>query len=126
MTCIVPYDGHRNQASYIRVLDKPRKDGGKLKMLHRIEWEKAYGPIPEGYEVNHKCKNRQCSNVNHLELLTRSEHRAKDNAERYRDRTHGILVMAYKRPDLTQNQIAKHFGVSQATVSKTKKDYTNG
>jgi hypothetical protein len=54
-------------------------------MRHRWFWELLVGPVPEGHEVNHLCKNRRCCNVEHLECLTVTEHRSKDNALRYAD-----------------------------------------
>jgi hypothetical protein len=41
---------------------------------HRVAWEKAYGPIPEGHVVHHVCQNRSCVNPEHLQVMTPSEH----------------------------------------------------
>jgi hypothetical protein len=76
---------------------KPNKDGyirvfagvdvtPRVQFLHRLTWKSRVGEIPDGYEINHTCKNRQCCNIDHLELLTKSQHRTKDNVLRYRDR----------------------------------------
>ncbi len=43
---------------------------------HRIAWEEANGPIPEGLHVLHSCDNPPCCNVGHLFLGT-----AQDNAD---------------------------------------------
>ena len=51
-------------------------------MFHRFVWENKHGPIPKGYSVNHKCKNRGCQNVDHMELLTLSEHAVETNLNR--------------------------------------------
>lgn len=127
MTCIVPDDGHRNQDGYIRVLDKPRKDGGKLKMLHRIEWEKAHGPVPKGHNINHTCKNRECANVNHMEVLTLSEHASKDNGMRYKEREDRIVAHTMLNPAMSRQELAGLFGLSQATINKMlKRRISNG
>lgn len=40
---------------------------------HRIEYEKAVGPIPPGLQLDHLCKNRNCINPHHLEPVTGKE-----------------------------------------------------
>lgn len=52
-------------------------------MFHRFVWEAKYGPIADGLTINHLCKNRGCQNVAHMELLTKSEHAAETNRNRY-------------------------------------------
>jgi len=83
--CWVPKGGYPTQDGYQRVLTQQRRLGGKLKMWHRLVWEIVNGEIPKGYEINHLCKTRKCCNIAHLECITRSSHRAKDNTQRYAD-----------------------------------------
>lgn len=40
---------------------------------HRIAYEWAYGPIPDGMLVDHRCHNRRCVNPDHLRLATRNQ-----------------------------------------------------
>lgn len=48
-------------------------ENGKMRRAHRVEWEKHYGPIPEGMWVLHKCDNPPCCNIDHLWLGTRRD-----------------------------------------------------
>ena len=39
---------------------------------HRYVWELLVGPVPEGLDLDHLCRNRLCVNPDHLEPVTRS------------------------------------------------------
>jgi len=55
-------------------------DGGRtvMRLGHRVAWEAAHGPIPEGMTIDHMCRNRRCINVEHMRLL-RNEVNAQQN-----------------------------------------------
>lgn len=40
---------------------------------HRVAWELAVGPIPEGMHIDHLCRVRNCVNPDHLEVVTNRE-----------------------------------------------------
>ena len=40
---------------------------------HRRLWEEEFGPVPEGMDLDHLCRNRWCVNVAHLEVTTRAQ-----------------------------------------------------
>ena len=46
---------------------------GRMVRAHRYAWEREHGPIPDGREVDHKCYERSCVNVDHLRLATHAE-----------------------------------------------------
>lgn len=44
---------------------------------HRYAYERMVGPIPEGMDLDHLCRNRRCVRPSHLEPVTRSENVAR-------------------------------------------------
>lgn len=42
----------------------------RLHTAHRVTWELANGPVPEGLQLDHLCRNRRCCNPSHLEPVT--------------------------------------------------------
>jgi hypothetical protein len=54
---------------------------GKRPMyVHRVAYELAKGPIPNGYEIDHLCRNPACCNPDHLEVVTRAENNRRSNS----------------------------------------------
>lgn len=43
----------------------------KLYLAHRVSYELAYVPIPEGKDIDHLCRVRHCVNPSHLEVVDR-------------------------------------------------------
>ncbi len=46
---------------------------GKTRQAHRVSYELANGPIPEGMQLDHLCRIRCCINPAHLEPVTCKE-----------------------------------------------------
>lgn len=40
---------------------------------HIVAWEMEHGPVPDGMELDHLCRVRNCVNHRHLEVVTRAE-----------------------------------------------------
>ena len=64
--CWVDYSLKPNKAyGYSQVWD-----GVKMWRGHRLSYTILVGPIPEGYVIDHLCRNRRCYNPAHLEPVT--------------------------------------------------------
>lgn len=46
---------------------------GRSVPAHRFAYEQFVGPVPDGMEMDHLCRNPACVNPKHLEPVTRKE-----------------------------------------------------
>ncbi|WP_261526143.1 HNH endonuclease signature motif containing protein [Burkholderia multivorans] len=56
-------------------------NGERPEQAHRISYRLYCGPIPEGSEIDHRCKNPWCVNPNHLEAVTHAVNMHRSNTE---------------------------------------------
>jgi len=81
--------------------------GGQQSTAHRYSYELANGPIPDGKEVDHTCRNHGCVNAAHMEAVTHQENILRGNtvATRHAAKTHCPqghpydLINTYRKPD---------------------------
>ena len=107
---------------------------GRARAAHRVAWELAHGPIPDGMQVCHLCDVRPCVNVEHLFLGTQADNMADmvakgRNAMNYPANVGETNPMAKLQPEdvrsiralsalgVTQREMATMFGVTIPAVS---------
>lgn len=81
-----PWPGSHDHRGYGRVsLGRFRKV-----MAHRLAYELAVGPIPDGMELDHLCRNKRCVNPAHLEPVTHIENVRRSAAAENAAKTHCV------------------------------------
>lgn len=76
--------GSRSKGGYGRVKAYARKY-----MIHRFTYEFVNGLIPDGLQIDHLCRVRNCFNPAHLEAVTPSENvKRGDSPKLQRAKTH--------------------------------------
>lgn len=61
----------------------------RVAQAHRVSYTLAYGPIPEGLQIDHLCRVHACVAPLHLEAVTHQENVRRGEAGKYkRSRTH--------------------------------------
>jgi hypothetical protein len=101
---------------------------GKAAYAHRLSWEWANGPIPDGLCVLHRCDVRNCLRPDHLFLGTKPENLEDMTAKGRRARGEsigtakltGASVLQIRRAweeGVPQYRLVRHFGVNQQTIS---------
>jgi hypothetical protein len=62
---------------YFNVVERQAKRNFRV---HRWAYRTLVGPIPEGMQLHHTCKNKRCVNPEHLQLVTPRQHIELDEA----------------------------------------------
>jgi uncharacterized protein YerC len=101
---------------------------------HRLAFELAFGAIPEGLAVCHRCDNPLCCNPLHLFLgdaalnnadkMEKGRHYAlsgeRNGLAKLTDRQ-ALEVARRARDGESQSALAAEFGISQSAISRIKK-----
>lgn len=124
--CVL-FDGCRQKNGYGKVTVR-----GRQLYAHRVAYEQAFGPIPRGLLVMHKCDNRLCINPKHLSLGTHADNSA-DMVLKGRQVTRPLVGDLNGMSKLSDDQrrniardtrpdrvIAEEYGVARSTICGIK------
>lgn len=88
---------------------------GKTERAARFSFMQSKGPLEEGLEIDHLCKNRKCVNPSHLELVTHIENMRRRDATKLEKSDIG-KIRQMSEAGKTQKEIGDSFGVSKTTI----------
>jgi HNH endonuclease len=95
-------------------------DGKGVVFAHRYFYECEQGPVPEGLEIDHLCRRKDCVRPGHLEAVTHAQ-----NCQR------GALakltpeqVAEIRASSETQRVIARQYGITQGHVARIRRGET--
>lgn len=126
--------GARNAGGYGNIIVE-----GQTRAVHRVAYEEAFGPIPDGMLVCHRCDIRSCCEPSHLFLgrhrdnsadmvakdrQSRGPRREMQGEKHPRAKLTPEQVAAIVRDGRFQREIAADYGISQTHVSAIKNRQT--
>lgn len=113
---MIIYDGHK---VYMNGEYPATFINGKNVHIHRLEWNKYYGDIPDGCIIHHKNGNKLDWDISNLELLTRAEHKIehKDSVKRKGIKCIGVYKYSVYRFDNVR-QASKATGATECGIHR--------
>lgn len=91
---------------------------GITQRVHIVNYENEYGKTPEGCELDHLCRNRQCVNPDHLEPVTHAENCRRGSTAKLTEIQVRRIKFMLKNNLFGKATIARQFGVHRTTISK--------
>lgn len=88
---------------------------GTTDYIHTKNWVKKHGPVPEGKELDHLCRNRWCVNPDHLEAVEHVENVRRGAGARLTLEVVKAIIAERKGGGMAAD-IAKKYGVKASTV----------
>lgn len=107
------------------------KHEGKVLKAHRLSFELAHGPVPDGMQVLHRCDRPTCVNPDHLWLGTHLDNMRDMFAKKRRRAPLGELngrakltaeqAAAIRADSRSVAELSKAFGVSKVQIYNIRK-----
>jgi hypothetical protein len=107
ITGCLEWTGYASRRGYGQITIKGLPVG-----THRLAWELAKGPIPDGLCVCHSCDNPPCCNVEHLFLGTHAANAA-DRSAKGRSKGQSLTCCVHGHPFNEANTYIRPDGTRQ-------------
>ena len=89
---------------------------GKRWLAHVYYWVQKNGPVPDGLELDHLCRNRWCCNPDHLEPVTRTENVRRGDKTKLTANQVAVIRRRLLNGE-PQRHIAKDYGVTRGAIN---------
>lgn len=90
---------------------------GSIKYAHRFFYERAFGAVPEGLELDHCCRVTLCVNPAHLEPVSHRENMRRGRSTKL---TEEVVreIRRLAKSGMSQRAIARAYGLDHGWVSR--------
>lgn len=92
-------------------------DGERKTTAHKLMYERHVGPVPEGLQLDHLCRVRECCRPEHLEPVTNAVNVRRSRRAKLTEDTVREIRSAAER-GVSYATIASRFGISKGYVSQ--------
>jgi hypothetical protein len=89
----------------------------KNKLAHVREWELKNGAVPDGFQIDHLCKNKACVNPDHLEVVTS----AVNCQRRPKTKASAEIVLAIKASTESGAALGRKYNISRSQINKIRR-----
>lgn len=125
-----PWTGSTNNRGYGQFWTKDAVTGERhLDKAHRVAYELAHGPIPDGQSVYHSCNNSLCCNPKHLYTVPPNEFAQRAwREQRYRTVLSEAEVSEIRTAYQTRGdgrKLAHRYGVTISTIYLVARGFTH-
>lgn len=109
------WQGHITKRGY-----GAKTHNGKTTVAHIFTYETIIGPVPDGLELDHRCRQLDCVNPTHLEPVTHAENVRRGASSKLSATDVKEIRALLATGELTQIELGTRYGVQSAAISKIK------